>query len=82
MSVVSFFDVTKSYGAKILFKDSTFSIMKGKKVALFGDNGSGKTTLLKLLTGKEEPDNGRIIVSNDTKIGYLEQFTVQNKSIF
>jgi ATP-binding cassette subfamily F protein 3 len=82
MSVVSFFDVTKSFGAKILFKDSTFSIMKGKKVALFGDNGSGKTTLLKLLTGKEEPDNGRIIVTNDTKIGYLEQFTVQNKSIF
>jgi len=42
MSVVSFFDVTKSFGTKILFKDSTFSIMKGKKVALFGDNGSGK----------------------------------------
>ncbi|ADR19384.1 ABC-F family ATP-binding cassette domain-containing protein [Calditerrivibrio nitroreducens] len=82
MSVISLFSVSKSYGERIIFKDLTFSIMKGKKVALFGYNGSGKTTLFKIIAGIEEKDSGQIVISNDTKIGYLEQILVDDATIF
>ncbi|MGC8926050.1 MAG: ABC-F family ATP-binding cassette domain-containing protein [Calditerrivibrio sp.] len=82
MSVVSVFSVSKSYGERVIFKDLTFSIMKGKKVALFGYNGSGKTTLFKIIAGIEEKDSGQIVISNDAKIGYLEQILVEDATIF
>jgi len=82
MSVISLFSISKSYGGRAIFKDVNFAIMKGKKVALFGNNGSGKSTLFKIITGVEEKDSGNIVISNDTKIGYLEQILLEDCSIF
>ncbi|MCX8084365.1 MAG: ATP-binding cassette domain-containing protein [Calditerrivibrio sp.] len=82
MSVVSVFNLCKSFGDRVLFENVTFSIMKGSKVALFGLNGSGKSTLMKMIVGMEEPDEGKIVISNGTKIGYLQQLVVDKKSIF
>lgn len=82
MSVISLFSVSKSFGDRVIFKDVTFSVMKGKKVALFGNNGSGKSTLFKIITGIEEKDSGQMVISNDTKVGYLEQIVVEKSTIF
>ncbi|MCA1927558.1 MAG: ATP-binding cassette domain-containing protein [Calditerrivibrio sp.] len=82
MSILSFTNVSKSYGDKLLFQGATFSLMQGKKVALFGDNGSGKSTIVKILVGIEEADSGKIIISNSVKIGYLDQITNEHGTIF
>ena len=66
-------NLTKSFGAQVLFKDISFSIAEGQKVGLIAQNGTGKSTLLSVLTGKEGRDSGEIIYRNDLKVGYLEQ---------
>ncbi|MBQ7471708.1 MAG: ABC-F family ATP-binding cassette domain-containing protein [Prevotella sp.] len=76
MMAVPYIDVqnlTKSFGAQILFKDISFSIAEGQRVGLIAQNGTGKSTLLSILTGKEGYDTGEIIFRRDLKTGYLEQ---------
>ena len=66
-------NLTKSFGALLLFEDISFSIAEGQKVGLIAKNGTGKSTLLSLLTGKDSADSGSIIYRRDLKIGMLEQ---------
>jgi ATP-binding cassette subfamily F protein 3 len=66
-------EISKSYGSQVLFKDLSFTINKGEKVALIGRNGYGKTTLFKMLLGEIEQDSGNISIPNDYKIGHLQQ---------
>ena len=66
-------NLTKSFGAQVLFKDISFSIAEGQHVGLVAQNGTGKSTLLSILTGKEGYDSGSIIYRNDLRIGMLEQ---------
>lgn len=66
-------DLSKSYGDEPLFKNLTFGLQKGDKSALVAANGTGKTTLMRLLTGKEEPDNGTVTYTDGIRVGYLEQ---------
>ena len=76
MAQIPYLDVqnlTKSFGAQVLFKDISFSIAEGQHVGLVAQNGTGKSTLLSILTGKEGYDSGSIIYRNDLRIGMLEQ---------
>ncbi len=66
-------NLTKSFGAHILFNNISFSIAEGQHVGLIAKNGTGKTTLLSMLTGKEGHDSGSIIYKKDLRIGFLEQ---------
>ena len=66
-------NLTKSFGAQVLFEDISFSITEGQKIGLIAKNGTGKSTLLSVITGKEGYDSGKIIFRNDLRIGYLEQ---------
>ena len=66
-------NLTKSFGALMLFENISFSIVEGQKVGLIAKNGTGKSTLLSILTGKEGYDEGSIIYRRDLKLGYLEQ---------
>lgn len=66
-------NLTKSFGAQVLFQDINFSIGEGQKVGLIAKNGTGKSTLLEILTGHEGYDNGSIIFRNDIRLGYLTQ---------
>ena len=66
-------NLTKSFGAQVLFEDISFSIAEGQKIGLIAKNGTGKSTLLSVITGKEGYDSGQIIFRNDLRIGYLEQ---------
>lgn len=65
--------LTKSFGARLLFRDISFSVMEGQKVGLVARNGTGKSTLLSILTGREGYDAGKIVFRRDVKVGYLEQ---------
>ena len=61
--------LTKSFGARVLFKDISFSIAEKQKIGLIAKNGTGKSTLLSILTDKEGYDAGNIVYKNDIKIG-------------
>ena len=69
-------NLTKSFGALLLFEDISFSIAEGQKVGLIAKNGTGKSTLLSLLVGKDGYDSGSIIYRRDLKVGMLEQSPV------
>lgn len=66
-------NLTKSFGAHVLFHDISFSVAEGQKIGLVAKNGTGKSTLLSILTGREGYDSGNIIFRRELKIGYLEQ---------
>lgn len=66
-------NLTKSFGALVLFENISFSIAEGQKVGLIAKNGTGKSTLLSILSGIEGYDNGTIIYKRDLKVGILEQ---------
>ena len=69
-------DLTKSFGAQVLFEHISFSIAEGQKVGLIAQNGTGKSTLLSVITGKEGYDDGKIIFRRDLKVAMLEQSPV------
>ena len=73
MTYLSTENLTKTYGARVLFEDLSFGISEGDKTALIAENGTGKTTLLQILAGEETPDSGKVMVQNGVSIGYLEQ---------
>jgi len=66
-------NLTKSFGALLLFEDISFSIAEGQKVGLIAKNGTGKSTLLSILCGNEGYDSGSIVYRRDLKVGFLEQ---------
>ena len=73
MSILSVERISHTFGDRWLFKDLTFGLQKGDRVALVGINGTGKSTLLKILSGKTIPIEGKVVKTKDLKIGYLEQ---------
>ncbi len=65
--------LSAEFSGKTLFKDVTFDVNEGDKVALIGANGTGKTTLFKMITGELQPASGGVFISGNTRLGYLEQ---------
>lgn len=65
--------LAKAYGRVKLFKDSSFALRHGERVAVLGANGCGKTTLLRILQGEEHPDSGQVWMSPSARVGYLSQ---------
>jgi ATP-binding cassette ChvD family protein len=71
--VIEVENLTKAYGDKLLFEDLSFSLPPGGIVGVIGPNGAGKSTLFKLLTGKEQPDSGKVSVGETVRLGYVDQ---------
>ena len=71
--MISFDNVCKSYGTRILFENVTFNINKGERIGLVGRNGYGKTTLMRIITAEEEADSGKISIPKNYKVGFLKQ---------
>jgi len=65
--------ITKSYGDKLLFENLSFLLPPGGIVGVIGPNGAGKSTLFKLLTGKEQPDEGTIEIGQTVHLGFVDQ---------
>lgn len=64
---------TKSFGDNHLFKDISFDVKRGEKIAILGENGTGKTTLLKMIQGMEPVDAGTAATGTNVEIGYYDQ---------
>lgn len=69
-------NLTKSFGALVLFENISFGIAEGQRVGLIAKNGTGKSTMLSVIAGVEGKDSGEIIFRRDLKVGYLEQAPV------
>ena len=65
--------ISKSFGDKVLFKDVEYKFKRFDKVGIIGVNGSGKSTFLKVLTGKIEPDKGKVVIGETIKFGIYSQ---------
>lgn len=69
-------ELRKDYGSHTVFKDVTFTLKRGEKVAFVGKNGEGKSTLVKCIMG-EIPYTGTLKVGHNVQIGYFAQNQVQ-----
>jgi ATPase subunit of ABC transporter with duplicated ATPase domains len=66
-------NVTLNAGPKPIFKDLTWQVGPGDRLAILGANGAGKTTLLRLLAGTEQPDAGEVLPGHGLRTGYFAQ---------
>jgi len=66
-------NLKKSFGDLLLYKDLSFGIAEGQRVALIAKNGTGKTTLLNIIAGIEDYDAGSVVFRRDLRVSYLEQ---------
>ena len=76
MAQIPYLDVqnlSKRFGAQILFENISFSIAEEQRVGLIAQNGTGKSTLLAMLTGREGKDGGEMVYRNGLRVGFLEQ---------
>ena len=71
--IVECIKVNKAFGEKVLIKDFSYSFKRGDRIALAGANGTGKTTFLNMITGKIQPDSGKIIIGDTVNFGFYEQ---------
>ena len=81
MNLLSINNLSKAYGAKILFNKISFGINYGEKLALVAKNGSGKTTLFKILKGIEIADEGEVVFRKDITVGFLDQNFVFDENL-
>ena len=69
--------ISKSFGGRQLFHDVTFRLEEYERLALVGPNGAGKTTMLNIISGAEDPDEGRVLFAKGARVGYLEQEAIE-----
>ena len=73
MALISLFNIDKHYDIKKLLEDVSFNLNDGERVAIVGQNGCGKSTLMKIITGEEEPTEGKRVITQNIEIGMLSQ---------
>lgn len=71
--VIEFHNVSKGFGDRLLIDDLSFTIPPGAIVGVIGPNGAGKSTLFKMITGKEQPDSGSIVIGDTVKVAAVDQ---------
>ena len=71
--VIEFKNVSKGYGDRLLIDNASFNIPPGAIVGIIGPNGAGKSTLFRMITGKEEPDSGEIVIGSTAIIAQVDQ---------
>ncbi len=72
-SVIEFKNVSKGFGDRLLIDNLSFQIPAGAIVGIIGPNGAGKSTLFRMITGKEKPDSGEIVIGPTVKMAYVDQ---------
>lgn len=73
MNYLSVENISKSFGARTLFENVSFGINKDQKIAFVAKNGTGKTTILNIITGKDFPDAGQVVMRKDLRMEFLSQ---------
>jgi sulfate-transporting ATPase len=72
-SVIEFKNVSKAFGDRVLIDDLSLKIPPGAIVGIIGPNGAGKSTLFKMITGREKPDTGEIVLGKSVKLAFVDQ---------
>ncbi|MBM3394713.1 MAG: energy-dependent translational throttle protein EttA [Betaproteobacteria bacterium] len=72
-SVIEFKDVSKGYGDRLLIDRLSFQVPAGAIVGVIGPNGAGKSTLFRMISGKEQPDSGQIVIGPTVKLATVDQ---------
>jgi ATP-binding cassette subfamily F protein 3 len=78
LNVITAREISKSYGANLVFSDVDVTVQRGEKVALVGVNGAGKSTLLRVLNKSEEPTAGKVTFGSEVRRAYFSQESAQN----
>ena len=76
MSILTVTNLSHGFGDRAIFKDVSFRLLKGEHVGLVGANGEGKSTFMNIITGKLQPDEGKVEWAKYVRTGYLDQHTV------
>lgn len=71
--VIEFNNVSKGYGERLLIDKLSFKVPAGAIVGIIGPNGAGKSTLFRMMTGREQPDSGQVVIGPTVKISYVDQ---------
>ncbi|MCX7962644.1 MAG: energy-dependent translational throttle protein EttA [Burkholderiales bacterium] len=71
--VIELVDVSKGYGDRLLMEKVSFKVPPGAIVGIIGPNGAGKSTLFRMITGREQPDAGRILIGKTVKLAHVDQ---------
>ncbi|MDK9697526.1 MAG: ATP-binding cassette domain-containing protein [Siculibacillus sp.] len=66
-------NISKQNSHQLLFVEASAAVLRGEKVGLVGPNGSGKSTLFRLITGRDTPDEGQVLIDRGITIGYFDQ---------
>ncbi len=72
-SVIEFKNVSKGYGERLLIDKLSFNVPPGAIVGIIGPNGAGKSTLFRMISGKEKPDSGDVVLGSTVKLAYVDQ---------
>jgi sulfate-transporting ATPase len=72
-SVIEFKNVSKGYGDRLLIDKLSFKVPPGAIVGIIGPNGAGKSTLFRMISGKEKPDSGEVVLGSTVKLAYVDQ---------
>ena len=79
MSICIVENLSHSFAGRVIFENVSFRLNKGEHVALVGANGEGKSTFMNILTGKINPEEGKVTWNKRVKVGYLDQHSVLEK---
>ncbi len=81
MSILNVEHLTHGFGDRAIFDDVSFRLLKGEHIGLVGANGEGKSTFMNIITGKLQPDEGKVEWSKNVRVGYLDQHTILEKGM-
>lgn len=79
MSLLTVKNLSHGFGDRAIFEDVSFRLLKGEHIGLIGANGEGKSTFMNIITGKLQPDTGKVEWAKRIRVGYLDQHTVLQK---
>lgn len=81
MSILNVEHLSHGFGDRAIFHDVSFRLLKGEHIGLIGANGEGKSTFMNIITGKMQPDEGKVEWAKRVRVGYLDQHTVLEKGM-
>ena len=81
MSILNVENLSHGFGDRAIFQDVSFRLLKGEHIGLIGANGEGKSTFMSIITGKLQPDEGKIEWAKNVRVGYLDQHTELKKGM-
>ena len=81
MSILNVENLSHGFGDRAIFQNVSFRLLKGEHIGLIGANGEGKSTFMNIITGKLQPDEGKIEWAKNVRVGYLDQHTILQKGM-